>query len=48
MEEVSIEEILDLQRREQEARYEKNKLVAKALKERGYNVASELIQEENY
>lgn len=41
-----MEEILDAQRREQESRYEKNKLVSKALKERGLNLNSELAQED--
>lgn len=47
LKEISVEEILDAQRREQETRYEKNKLVSKALKERGLSLvtSSELVQE---
>ncbi|XP_063709785.1 U6 snRNA-associated Sm-like protein LSm1 [Culicoides brevitarsis] len=47
LKEISVEEILDAQRREQETRYEKNKLMSKALKERGLTSSStnELVQE---
>ncbi|EAA00900.3 U6 snRNA-associated Sm-like protein LSm1 [Anopheles arabiensis] len=44
--EISVDDILDAQRREQEARQEKHRLVAKALKERGLNMNSEMAQDE--
>ncbi|VVD03598.1 U6 snRNA-associated Sm-like protein LSm1 [Leptidea sinapis] len=40
--EVSVDEILDAQRREQDARIEKQKLLSKALKERGLNLLADL------
>ncbi|XP_055549976.1 U6 snRNA-associated Sm-like protein LSm1 [Wyeomyia smithii] len=43
---ISVDDILDAQRREQEAKQEKHRLIAKALKERGLNVNSELTQDE--
>jgi U6 snRNA-associated Sm-like protein LSm1 len=46
LKEVTVDEILDAQRREQEARYEKHRFVAKALKERGLNVNSEMAQDD--
>lgn len=46
LKEVSVEDILDSQRREQEQRYEKHRLISKALKERGLNVNTELTHEE--
>lgn len=41
-----MDEILDAQRREQEARHEKHRLISKALKERGLNVNSELTADD--
>lgn len=46
LKEISVDDILDAQRREQEARQEKHRLISKALKERGLNVNSELTQDE--
>lgn len=46
LKEVSVEEILDAQRREQEQRHEKHRLISKALKERGLAVNTELINED--
>ena len=46
LKETSVDDILDAQRREQEQRYEKHRLVAKALKERGFNMNSELNQDD--
>lgn len=37
LKEISVDDILDAQRREQEQRHEKHKLIAKALTERGLN-----------
>lgn len=48
LKEVSVEEILDLQRREQESRYERNKLISKALKERGLSSNSEIAQDDAF
>lgn len=48
LKQVSVEEILDLQRREQESRYERNKLIAKALKERGLSSNSEIAQDDAF
>lgn len=44
--EISVDDILDSQRREQEQRHEKHRLIAKALKERGLNVNTELTPDE--
>uniref|UniRef100_A0A1A9WBX6 U6 snRNA-associated Sm-like protein LSm1 n=1 Tax=Glossina brevipalpis TaxID=37001 RepID=A0A1A9WBX6_9MUSC len=46
LKEISVEEILDAQRREQEQRQEKHRLVSKALKERGLAVNSDIINED--
>ncbi|BFG04358.1 GL10169 [Drosophila persimilis] len=46
LKEISVDEILDAQRREQEQRQEKHRLVSKALKERGLAVNAELINED--
>ncbi|XP_022221704.1 U6 snRNA-associated Sm-like protein LSm1 [Drosophila obscura] len=46
LKEISVDEILDAQRREQEQRHEKHRLVSKALKERGLAVNAELINED--
>ncbi|XP_028166779.1 U6 snRNA-associated Sm-like protein LSm1 [Ostrinia nubilalis] len=40
--EVSVDEILDAQRREQDAKIEQQKLLSKALKERGLNLLADL------
>ncbi|CAB3246839.1 unnamed protein product [Arctia plantaginis] len=40
--EVSVDEILDAQRREQDAKIEQQKLLSKALKERGLNLLAEM------
>lgn len=42
LEEVSVDEILDAQRREQEMKQEQDKLLGKALKERGLQVNADL------
>lgn len=39
LKEVNVDEILDAQRREQETRHEKSRLISKALKERGNDAA---------
>lgn len=46
LKEISVDDILDAQRREQEAKQEKHRLISKALKERGLNMNSELTQDE--
>lgn len=46
LQEISVDDILDSQRREHEQRHEKHRLIAKALKERGLNVNAELTHEE--
>uniref|UniRef100_A0A0K8TPD1 U6 snRNA-associated Sm-like protein LSm1 n=1 Tax=Tabanus bromius TaxID=304241 RepID=A0A0K8TPD1_TABBR len=46
LKEVSVEEILDAQRREQEQRHEKHRLISKALKERGLALNTELINDD--
>lgn len=40
--EVSVDDILDAQRREQDAKIEQQKLLSKALKERGLNLLADL------
>lgn len=40
-----MEEILDCQRREQEQKQEKHKLISKALKERGFAENNEIAEE---
>ncbi|KAJ8723189.1 hypothetical protein PYW08_003101 [Mythimna loreyi] len=40
--EVSVDDILDAQRREQDAKVEQQKLLSKALKERGLNLLAEM------
>lgn len=42
MTEVSVDDILDAQRREQDAKIEQQKLLSKALKERGLNLLADL------
>lgn len=46
LKEISVDEILDAQRREQEQRQEKHRLVSKALKERGLAVDANIINED--
>ncbi|KAH8299602.1 hypothetical protein KR215_006850 [Drosophila sulfurigaster] len=46
LKEISVDEILDAQRREQEQRHEKHRLVSKALKERGLAVNADIINED--
>lgn len=46
LKEICVDEILDSQRRTQEQRHERNRLIAKALKERGHTVNEELTQDE--
>lgn len=48
IEQVSVEEILNAQRREQEAKQEKNKVLAKALRERGLSFVNDLVQEDQF
>lgn len=40
--EVSVDDILDAQRREQDAKIEQQKLLSKALKDRGLNLLADL------
>ncbi|EDW00958.1 U6 snRNA-associated Sm-like protein LSm1 [Drosophila grimshawi] len=46
LKEISVDAILDAQRREQEQRQEKHRLVSKALKERGLAVNADIINED--
>lgn len=46
--EVSVDEILDAQRREQESKQESDKLLAKALKERGLRLIPDLSQDDMF
>ncbi|KAH8372860.1 hypothetical protein KR009_006588 [Drosophila setifemur] len=46
LKEISVDEILDAQRREQEQRQEKHRLISKALKERGLAVNADIINED--
>ncbi|EEB18497.1 lsm1, putative [Pediculus humanus corporis] len=46
LDEVSVDDILDAQRREQEAKQEHYKLLTKALKDRGVQFASDLTQDD--
>lgn len=48
LKEISVDDILDAQRREQEQRHEKHKLIAKALTERGLNVNNDLTHEDAF
>nr|CAD7457426.1 unnamed protein product [Timema tahoe] len=43
---VSVDDILDAQRREQEAKQDQERLLAKALKERGLNYAPDLTHDD--
>ncbi|CAB3375135.1 U6 snRNA-associated Sm-like protein LSm1 [Cloeon dipterum] len=46
LKEISVDDILAAQRREQEAKIMKEKIVSTALKDRGLNMSSELITDE--
>ncbi|XP_067627794.1 U6 snRNA-associated Sm-like protein LSm1 [Eurosta solidaginis] len=46
LKEISVDEILDAQRREHEQRQEKHRLISKALKERGLAVNTDIINED--
>lgn len=46
LQEISVDDILDSQRREHEQRHEKHRMISKALKDRGLNVNTELAAEE--
>ncbi|XP_059607797.1 U6 snRNA-associated Sm-like protein LSm1 [Phlebotomus argentipes] len=46
--EVSVDDILDAQRREQEQRHERHKFISKALKERGFNLNADLTHDDLY
>lgn len=43
---MSVDDILDAQRREQEAKQEKGKLISKALKERGLHYSADLSHDD--
>lgn len=43
---VSVDDILDAQRREQESKQDQHKLIQKALKERGLNLMAELSHDD--
>ena len=46
LKEICVDDILDSQRRTQEQRHEKHRLIAKALKERGLNMNADLAHDE--
>ncbi|XP_044739234.1 U6 snRNA-associated Sm-like protein LSm1 [Chrysoperla carnea] len=46
--EVSVDDILDAQRREQESKQDQQKLMQKALKERGLNLMAELNHDDMF
>lgn len=46
--EVSVDEILDAQRREQQSKTDKHKMLSKALKERGLNMMTDLGHDDMY
>ncbi|XP_076259461.1 U6 snRNA-associated Sm-like protein LSm1 [Rhynchophorus ferrugineus] len=46
--EVTVDDILDAQRKEQELQIEKQRLITKALKERGLQVNADLVQDDLY
>lgn len=46
--EVSVDEILDAQRQEQESKQEQQKLVSKALKERGLHLMPDLTHDDMF
>ncbi|XP_030759047.1 U6 snRNA-associated Sm-like protein LSm1 isoform X2 [Sitophilus oryzae] len=46
--EVSVDDILDAQRKEQELKIEKHRLITKALKERGLQINADLVQDDLY
>ncbi|XP_077295180.1 U6 snRNA-associated Sm-like protein LSm1 [Arctopsyche grandis] len=46
--EVSVDEILDAQRREQQSKTDRHKMLSKALKERGLNMLSDLGHDDMY
>ncbi|XP_067001018.1 U6 snRNA-associated Sm-like protein LSm1 [Anabrus simplex] len=48
LQKVSVDDILDAQRREQEAKQEKEKLLAKALKERGLHYIPDLSHDDMF
>lgn len=48
LQQVSVDDILDAQRREQEAKQDQEKLLAKALKERGLHYIPDLSHDDMY
>ncbi|CAG9766793.1 unnamed protein product [Ceutorhynchus assimilis] len=46
--EVTVDDILDAQRKEQELKVEKQKLITKALKERGLQITADLVHDDLY
>ncbi|VEN46711.1 unnamed protein product [Callosobruchus maculatus] len=46
--EVSVDDILDAQRKEQELKHEKQKLLSKALKERGLHLITDLTHDDMF
>lgn len=48
LDEVSVDDILDAQRREQEAKQEHARLLAKALKDRGLQYAPDLTHDDMF
>ncbi|XP_066137437.1 U6 snRNA-associated Sm-like protein LSm1 [Euwallacea fornicatus] len=46
--EVSVDEILDAQRKEQESKVEKHRLITKSLKERGLQISADLVHDDLY
>lgn len=48
LKEICVDDILDSQRRTQEQRHEKHRLIAKALKERGLNNTNADLAQDEY
>ncbi|ENN72365.1 U6 snRNA-associated Sm-like protein LSm1 [Dendroctonus ponderosae] len=46
--EISVDDVLDAQRKEQELHIEKQRLISKALKERGLQMNADLVQDDLY
>lgn len=46
--EVSVDDILDAQRKEQETKQEKQRLLSKALKERGLHLIADLTHDDMF
>jgi U6 snRNA-associated Sm-like protein LSm1 len=48
LKEISVDDILDAQRREQEAKHDQERLVSRALKDRGLNLTADMSHDEMF